>query len=61
MENLYKVVKIEGKSGLTSIIALQDIEIGTLILREEFQCVPSLAYRDQSFTSLMADLRQDIN
>ena len=41
MENLYKVVKIEGK-GFTSI-AVQDIEIGTLILREKFQCVPSLS------------------
>ena len=37
MENLYEVVRIEGK-GL-GCRALQDIKTGTLILREKFQCV----------------------
>ena len=37
VENLYKVVKIDGK-GL-GCVALKDIEIGTLILKEKPQCV----------------------
>ena len=52
MENLYKVVKIEEK-GFTSI-AVQDIQIGTLILREEFQCVPSLSSRATIIESFLA-------
>ena len=36
VENLYKVVKINGK-GL-GCVALKDIEIGTLILKEKLQC-----------------------
>ena len=39
VENLYKVVKIDGK-GL-GCVALKDIEIGTLILKEKPQCVRS--------------------
>ena len=37
MDNLYEVVRIQGK-GL-GCRALQDIKTGTLILREKFQCV----------------------
>ena len=37
VENLYKVVKIDGK-GL-GCVALKDIEIGTLILKEKPQCL----------------------
>ena len=37
VENLFKVVKIDGK-GL-GCVALKDIEIGTLILKEKPQCV----------------------
>ena len=54
MENLYKIVKIEGKVFTSSIIALQDIEIGTLILREEFQCCPSLSYRATIIESFLS-------
>ena len=54
MENLYKIVKIEGKDFTSSIISLQDIEIGTLILREEFQCCPSLSYRATIIESFLS-------
>ena len=37
--NYYKVVKIEGKG--MGCVALKDIEIGTLILKEKPQCVRS--------------------
>ena len=37
MENLYEVVPIEGKG--QGCVALQEIKIGTLILKEKPQCV----------------------
>ena len=41
VENLYKVVKIDGK-GL-GCVAMKDIEIGTLILKEKLQCVGDIS------------------
>ena len=40
VKNLYKVVKIDGK-GL-GCVALKDIEIGTLILKEKPQCITNI-------------------
>ena len=40
MENLYEVVPIEGKG--QGFVALQEIKIGTLILKEKPQCVANI-------------------
>ena len=54
VENLYKVVKIDGK-GL-GCVALKDIEIGTLILKEKLQCVGDI----QSFFTTSRTIAGDI-
>ena len=50
LENLYKVVKIDGK-GL-GCVALKDIEIGTLILKEKPQCIATPDNVIQSFVCM---------
>merc|ERR1712141_280264 len=44
IKSLYKVVEIKGKG--KGCIALEDIEIGTLILKEKPQCIPEIRAMD---------------
>merc|ERR1712141_875174 len=46
IKSLYKVIEIKGKG--KGYIALQDIEIGTLILKEKPQCIPKISIMDVS-------------